>query len=154
MSAVDGNGTMLLMRRLLLGAILVGMVGTIGELYLLDHYETAWQVVPMAALGVGILLVGLVLVRPTRGPVRALRLLLLAYLVVGGLGIWRHYLGNAAFELERHPDLRGLTLLWEAARGATPALAPGTMVQIGLFGLIALWRHPAGAAAARPSAPP
>lgn len=139
----------MLVRRLLLGTVLLGIGGTIAELYLLEHYEAGWQLVPIVALGAALLLTLAVLLRPARLTVRALQGLLLAFLVIGALGIWRHYVGNTEFELERHPELGGLELLWAALRGATPALAPGTMVQIGLFGLIALWRHPAGATRAR-----
>jgi hypothetical protein len=144
---LNGSDTILLLRRLLLAVILLGMSGTIAELYLLEHYEEPWQVVPLVALALGVALTLAVLVRPAPGTVRMLRLLFAAYLAVGVLGIWRHYVGNTEFELERHPDLAGLRLFWEALRGATPALAPGTMVQIGLFGMVALFRHPAASAA-------
>jgi hypothetical protein len=140
----DGN-SLALIRRLLLAATLVGMLGTLTELFLLEHYEDGWQYVPLIALTLGALLTLLVLLRPSGTSVRMLRLLLLAFVVVGLLGIWRHYAGNADFELERHPELQGLALLWAVLRGATPALAPGTMVQLALFGLIALHAHPATA---------
>ena len=32
------------------------------------------------------------------------------------------------------PALHGLDLFWSALRGATPALAPGAMAQLGLIG--------------------
>jgi hypothetical protein len=64
-------------------------------------------------------------------------------LVSGVLGAWLHYRGNVEFELEMEPALRGLTLFWRAMRGATPALAPGTMIQLGLVGLAYTFRHPA-----------
>jgi hypothetical protein len=41
------------------------------------------------------------------------------------------------------PDVTGWPLFWEAIRGATPALAPGAMVQLGLIGLAFTIRHPA-----------
>ena len=36
-----------------------------------------------------------------------------------------------------------LALFWEALAGATPTLAPGTMVVPGLLGLACTYRHPA-----------
>jgi hypothetical protein len=39
------------------------------------------------------------------------------------------------FELEMYPGLSGLELFREAMKGATPALAPGTMTILGLLGL-------------------
>ena len=53
-----------------------------------------------------------------------------------------HYRGNAEFELEMMPALGGLDLFWKSMQGATPALAPGAMVQIGLVGLAYCFRHP------------
>ena len=47
------------------------------------------------------------------------------------------------FELEMYPDLAGWKLFKDSMMGATPALAPGAMVQIGLIGLAWTLRHPA-----------
>ncbi|MFB3131882.1 MAG: hypothetical protein ACE10K_05095, partial [Rhodothermales bacterium] len=49
----------------------------------------------------------------------------------------------AEFELEMYPTLKGLELFWESIKGATPALAPGTMIQLGLLGWAYTYRHPA-----------
>lgn len=51
--------------------------------------------------------------------------------------------GNVEFELEMYPDLSGWKLFRDSMMGATPALAPGAMVQIGLVGLAWTFRHPA-----------
>jgi hypothetical protein len=58
-------------------------------------------------------------------------------------GLIFHYRGNVEFEIERDESLRGLALFWEAIRGATPALAPGALAQLGLVGLAFTYRHPA-----------
>ena len=71
--------------------------------------------------------------------------------LAGVVGVVQHYLGNAEFERESDPTLEGLTLFWTAVRGATPALAPGAMAQLGVVGLLFAWRHPALRA---PTAPP
>jgi hypothetical protein len=68
---------------------------------------------------------------------------MLAFLVVGALGVYLHVSGNVEFALERDPSLTGTGLLWKALRGATPALAPGALAQIGLLGLLYTYRHPA-----------
>ena len=60
----------------------------------------------------------------------------------GVVGLWLHYQGNTEFELEMYPSLEGLALFWEAIRGATPTLAPGTMLELGLLGLAYMYRHP------------
>jgi hypothetical protein len=56
--------------------------------------------------------------------------------VSGLLGVFLHYRGNVEFELEHNPRATGWALFREAMMGATPALAPGVMVQIGLLGLL------------------
>jgi hypothetical protein len=51
------------------------------------------------------------------------------------VGTFLHYRGNVEFELELTPGIRGLALFREAITGATPALAPGAMIVVGLVGL-------------------
>jgi hypothetical protein len=65
------------------------------------------------------------------------------YLLIGLLGVYLHYRGNVEFALERYPTLGGFKLMWKALRGATPALAPGALAQLGLLGLLYTYRHPA-----------
>ena len=73
-------------------------------------------------------------------------------MVVSGLiGLWQHYQGNVEFEREMYPDLGGLELVVKALHGAFPALAPGTMIQLGLLGMAYTFRHPGLARAASES---
>jgi hypothetical protein len=65
------------------------------------------------------------------------------FVVSGALGLLLHFKGNVTFELEMEPSVSGWPLIWAALRGATPALAPGTMVQLGLIGLAYTYHHPA-----------
>ena len=74
--------------------------------------------------------------------IRALRVLGVAFLATGVLGLILHFKGNVEFELELHPSMGGFELVWEGLRGAFPALAPGAMAQLGLLGLVACYRHP------------
>jgi hypothetical protein len=39
--------------------------------------------------------------------------------------------------------MAGFELIWNSLTGATPALAPGSLIPLGLVGLIAVHRHPA-----------
>ena len=64
-------------------------------------------------------------------------------IATGVVGIWLHFAGNRAFEVEMDASQSGWLLAWHSLRGATPALAPGAMVQLGLIGLLYTWRHPA-----------
>jgi hypothetical protein len=132
-----------LLRRLLLAVVLLTIGGLLTELLLLEHYEDPWQFTPLVLLGVAVVPTLLLLARPSRGAVQAFRAVMALCLVAGALGVFLHYKGNAEFELESEPGLSGLKLFWTAIRGATPALAPGAMAQLGLLGLAITWRHPA-----------
>lgn len=130
-------------RRLALYLLLFSIVGVLAELYFLEHFEDRPQWIPVVLLGVGVIVGGWVATTASRAAVRALQTLMGLYLISGGLGIFLHLKSNVEFELELHPDVGGMELLMESLSGAMPALAPGTMVQIGLLGLLVCFRHPA-----------
>jgi hypothetical protein len=120
--------------RLLLAIFFMGLLGTTTELIFLEHYEDVKQFIPLVALALGGAIGGWYAVRPDAAALRAFRAVLLLFAVSGAVGLFLHYRGNVEFELERDPTLGGLPLLWEVLRGATPALAPGTMIFLALIG--------------------
>jgi hypothetical protein len=131
------------LRRALLVLVLFGAGGLVIELLLLEHFESAWQWTPLVLLA-AVIPAGAVLAwRPSRRAVRIFQALMLLCVAAGVLGVYLHYRGNVEFELEREPLRRGLDLFWESIRGATPALAPGALSQLGLLGLAYTFRHPA-----------
>ena len=137
---------------MLLAILVLGLAGTGTELILLQHYGDGWQLVPLALIGAALAVIGWHVL--TRGPssVRAMRAVMTAFLFSGIIGLALHWQANAAFERESDPSLGGVRLVLEAFSGATPALAPGTMIQLGLIGLLYGYRHPrlgAGAGSAR-----
>ena len=132
-----------LLRRALIAIVVLGTAGLLAELGLLEHWDDPWQWAPLVLLGVGLLLALAAALRPGPRVLRAFRGLMALYLLAGLLGVFLHYRGNVEFEREREPSLRGLPLVWEALRGATPALAPGALAQLGLLGLLYAYRHPA-----------
>jgi len=136
----DGPG---LLRRLLLLLIVLGMLGLGAELVLLEHYEEGWQWVPLVSLAVGLVLALALWMRPGPGTLCAFRAVMALYVAAGALGVYLHLGGNVEFERESDASLTGVPLLWEALRGATPALAPGALAQLGLLGLLLAYRHPA-----------
>ena len=123
--------------------VLLGCAGLVAELLLLEHWESAWQWSPFVALALGAASGVAVLRRPTPAALGAFRAAMALFVVAGAAGVLLHYLGNAEFEREHDPAVRGLALAWLAVRGATPALAPGALAHLGLIGLLATWRHPA-----------
>jgi hypothetical protein len=137
--------TLSLVRRALLWTYVFGAAGTVVELLLLEHTDGAWQWSPIALLGASLAVVAWHAAGGRRGAasVRAFRATMLVFVASGLVGTLLHYRGNVEFERERQPSIGGLPLFWEAIRGATPALAPGTMIQLALVGLAYGFRHPA-----------
>mgnify|MGYP006969351544 CR=1 FL=1 len=122
--------------RLLLALFVIGAAGTLAELLLLGHVEGWQQLVPVVLLALGLVVAGWHGLRPSAGTLRAVRGLGIVYVVSGLVGVWFHYTGNAEFEREMAPDATGWGLFREAMTGATPALAPGSMVWFGLLALL------------------
>jgi hypothetical protein len=131
------------LRQLLLAVVALEIVGLQVELALLKHAESLTQWIPHVALMVGLLATAIVYFRPASWTLKLFRAIMLAFLAVGALGVFLHLNGNVEFALERDPSLSGLSLSWKALRGATPALAPGALAQVGLLGLLYGYRHPA-----------
>lgn len=131
-------------RNALLGILLLGMGGTVAELFLLEHVDGFWQLVPVVLLSSGIVVTAAhVWNRSHPLTIRALQALMVVFVVSGLAGVILHYLGNAEFEREMDPGSGGFALVKEALMGATPVLAPGTMIQLGLIGLASTFRLPA-----------
>jgi hypothetical protein len=130
------------LRGFLLALFLFGAVGVGIELVLLEHFEELWQRLPLALIVVALLILAWRLI--TRGPksLQAFQFAMIAMVLSGLIGIWQHYDGNLEFEREMYPDLAGLELVLKALHGAFPALAPGTMIQLGLLGMAYTFRHP------------
>jgi hypothetical protein len=143
--AAADNGaarTLAVLRLALLVILIVACAGMVAELFLLGHTEDAWQWVPNVLLSAAVLVMTYQLVRPSRAGVRAIQLLMILFVVSGLVGLGLHYKGNVEFEREMYPALAGLRLFKQAMTGATPSLAPGTMVQFGFLGLLYSFRHP------------
>lgn len=129
-------------RTFLLGIVLLGILATGGELILLEHTEELAQWLPLALLGLGLAGLLALAVRPSAGTFLVFRALMVCFVAAGVAGVWLHYRGNVEFELEMYPGLEGVALFRKAIAGATPALAPGMMLHLGLLGLIYTYRHP------------
>jgi len=137
--------TVAAIRNVILGILAFGVTGILAELLLLEHTDGRWQILPVALLAAAAFVIAWnILDRQSTAGIRLLKAVMLALVVCGAVGVVLHYKGNVEFELERNANRSGLALFWEAMKGATPSLAPGTMIQLGLMGLAYSWRHPAG----------
>lgn len=135
--------TLATIRRLLLALVILGSAGFLAELLLLEHIESVTQWIPIVLLAAGLLTAATLALSPTCLVVRAFRATMGLIIASGLLGLYLHYTGNLAFEREMDASAGGLALIWQSVRGATPALAPGALVLLGLLGLIQAHRHPA-----------
>lgn len=128
-------------RSLLLGVLFAASLGTAVELLLLEHYEEFWQLTPLALLGIGAIVTAWHFLRRDPVSARALQITMVLFIVSGVLGMFFHYESNVEFALEVAPSLAGFRLFRTAVTGGNPALAPGTMIQLGLLGLIGTYRR-------------
>lgn len=135
--------TLTTVRRMLAAIFLVGALGTGAELILLEHTEDAWQISPLALIAVGCLSWCGMVIRPKAAGVRMFQLVMALFVASGVIGVLLHYQGNVEFEQELRPGIAGMELFWEAMKGATPALAPGTMILLAAVGLAYTYHHPA-----------
>jgi hypothetical protein len=133
------------LQRILLAIWIVGLLGVSAELVLLEHYEDLKQLIPFGVIAVGLGGAAGLVARPGRAATRAFGAIVGLFAASGLIGLILHYRGNAEFERERDPAIGGLTLVWESLTGATPALAPGTMILFAFIGYAVLvsWRSSA-----------
>jgi hypothetical protein len=129
-------------RKLLLVALCIGVLGTIAELVLLRHVDEAAQWLPVGALTAAIPILIWHGASPGNASVRTLQSLMVVFIILGVAGVGLHYNGNREFERELHPAEHGWEFLRKTVAGATPVLAPGSMVLLGLIGLAHAYRHP------------
>lgn len=129
------------LRRFLLALALFIFVGTLFELWLVQHYQDAIQWIAFVLGGVGLLAVLLVLVRTGRATILILRVFM-ALVILGSLfGVYEHVSNNIAFALEIQPNLPIRELWLKGLSGANPLLAPGTLAIAGLLALAATYKY-------------
>ena len=134
------------LRQLVLALVLFGIIGLEIELAFLRHADSLAKWIPHISLLNGLVVTLAVYLSPRKPVLRSFQTIMVLYLLIGALGVYFHLRGNVEFAVERDPSLSGLKLLWKALRGATPALAPGALAQLGLLGLLYTYGHPSLAA--------
>jgi hypothetical protein len=139
MSQTSPAATLATLRRLLLGILLFGFVGTATELLLIGHDEDAWQVIPLVVLAIAILAsLGMLAAGPTpaTGVTRVFRGSMVLLILSAATGSVLHYRANMEFKREMDPSLSGFALFSSVIRAkAPPSLAPGTLALLALLGL-------------------
>lgn len=141
--SITVTNTIETLRKILIAILAMGLVGVGIELLLLDHTEGIWMKIPLIQIAMSLAVLIYISFVRTKAAVRVTQIVMVSLLLGGLVGTYLHYDGNMEFELEMSPSMAGWTLFKESMTGATPALAPGTLIQFGLLGLACTFRHPA-----------
>jgi hypothetical protein len=132
-----------MMRRLILAVLFVGLFGMGAELLLLQHTGSVWELIPLALIGIALIILTWHAITKQPASVHAAQGIMGLFLIAGVAGIALHYQSSMEFKLETNPSLSGWALFWAVISAKTPpALAPGAMIQLGLLGLVYTYRHP------------
>jgi hypothetical protein len=143
---LDESATIETVRRILLVILGIGLVGTATELILLKHHEGPWQLIPLVLIGTACLVLVWHLATRSDVSVIAWQITMVLFVASGLIGVVLHYQANVEFQLEIDPSAAGTALFWKVMEAkAPPALAPGSMVQLGLIGLVYSYRYRARA---------
>ena len=125
-----------MLRVFILGVLVLGLLGTITELVLLEHYEELLQFVPLVIIVASISTIAWHVTRPCEASLMMLQIVMALSVLAGLLGMLAHFHGSAEYQLELNPDVSTWELLEKILRAkAPPLLAPGMMIQLGLLGL-------------------
>ena len=131
------------LRRVLRAILLIGLAGTTTELLLLKHDEGVAQFIPLVLIAIAFVTIVWHAVDQGPASLRAFQLTMVLFVGAGALGIYLHYRANVEFQREVDPSLAGRALIVKALTAKTPpALAPGSMSQLGLIGLAYAYRYP------------
>jgi uncharacterized membrane protein len=125
-----------LLRRWILVILVLGLLGTVTELVLLEHYEQPLQFVPLVLIVAAVVVLWWELRRHDLASRRATQIVMALFVLAGFAGFVAHFQGSAEYQLELNPDMSTWELLEKILRAkAPPLLAPGMMLQLGLLGL-------------------
>ncbi len=120
--------------KLIFSALLFMSVGIALELYLLDHYEDALQLIPILCISCSLLVVVMLWFSRSHLLLLIFKCLLVLSVGSGLYGTFLHLKANYEFESEMNSKADFSELLVESFSGALPALAPGSMILFALIG--------------------
>lgn len=123
-------------RRGLIILLVAGLLGTGTELLLMGHTEGLDQLIPLLLIGLSLPALSWYRWKPSAASRGVFSFIMALFLLSGAVGSVLHYKGNVEFEIESMPGLGGFELFKQSMTGATPALAPGTMILLGALGLL------------------
>ena len=124
------------LRLWIVGIIVLGLIGTMTDLVLLEHDEKAHQFVPLVLMELGAVTLAWHAMAKSTASLRSLQIVMGLFVLSGFAGMAAHFNGSMEYQLELNPDLSMAELLDKIIHAkAPPLLAPGMMIQMGLLGL-------------------
>ena len=122
------------LKQVLVLALLFIMIGTLLELYLLDHYEDTWQLIPVLCIGVALVNLCVLFYRRSQAAIHLFKLALVLTTFSGVYGVVLHLQSNFEFEQDMKPTASFWQLILESLSGALPTLAPMSLVVLACIG--------------------
>ena len=131
-----------LLRKWILGILVLGLVGTVTELVLLGHYEQPLQLVPVMLIAIALAALIWHAMRRDAASLTALLIVMALFVLASVVGFVAHFHGSAEFQIELNPSIGTWELVEKVLHAkAPPLLAPGMMMQLGLLGLAYVFSH-------------
>ena len=140
---VSNSSTEQQLRSFLLGVAAFFFLGSIAELYLLEHYIETRQWIPIILSAAGFVLCTWAWLRPSKGLLKMLQGLMILVALASLYGMYLHFMGNFQFEKEINPSFTTIEVLWPAIKGSNPLLAPGMLLATAILAAGGTYRHPA-----------
>jgi hypothetical protein len=86
-----------LLRGLVLAVLVIGLLGTVTELALLEHYEQLLQLVPVVLIAAALVAVAWRLISGSAASLRAIEIIMILFVLAGFAGVVAHFHGSAEF---------------------------------------------------------
>jgi len=122
------------LKKVLVLALLFMMIGSLLELYLLDHYEDSWQLIPILSVGTTLVTLLILFFKKTTKVVNLFKAVLILTALSGVYGVYLHLQSNFEFEQDMKPTASFWQLITDSLSGALPTLAPMSLVVLACIG--------------------
>ena len=121
-------------KKMIVLALLFMMIGTLLELYLLDHYEDAFQLIPVLCIAFSLINLIILFLKKSKIIIKLFKLVLVLTSFSGIYGVFLHLQSNFEFEQDMKPTATNWELFSESLSGALPTLAPMSMLVLAFIG--------------------
>ena len=122
------------LKQVIVLAFLFMMIGTLLELYLLNHYEDTLQLIPVFCIAIALINSIFIYFKRSKVTFNIFKVVLFLTSLSGLYGVFLHLQANYEFEQEIKPTANFWELFLESISGAFPVLAPLSMVVLALIG--------------------